>query len=90
MKRIDGVKRPTVPELIPMVRKYYQKDGNSVGGNLHLVLEDKNVGDGNILFCINEAQKTGDVDGEQIAHLLLRMTKTQRLKLAGTFWREKE
>lgn len=72
---------PTVPEVLPMVRAYYAKEGNSTGGNFHIVLDDGNWDDGSVKFCLNEARKTGDEDGVRLGELLLRMSRTQRLKL---------
>ena len=47
MNRSD---KPTVPEVLPLVRAYYQKPGNIVGGNLHLVLDDENVENEHIML----------------------------------------
>lgn len=43
---------PTVAEVLPLVNAYYAKPGNSVGGNLHIVLDDCNVEDGHVEFCL--------------------------------------
>lgn len=37
--------RPTVPDVLLLARAYCAKPGNSVGGDLHIVLEDRNVQD---------------------------------------------
>jgi hypothetical protein len=41
---------PTVPEVLPLVRAYYRKPENIVGGSLHLVLDDANVEDQHVLL----------------------------------------
>jgi len=76
--------KPTVPEVLPLVKAYYSKPGNGAGGNLHIVLDDGNVTDGDIQFCSDQAQAYADEDGMHLCRLLLQMSKTQRKKL-GTF-----
>lgn len=78
--------RPKVPEVLPLVRAYYQKPGNGVGGNLHIVLDDGNVEDSHVLFCLECAEQEGDADGIQLCQMLLQMTKTQRRKLYKTHY----
>jgi hypothetical protein len=76
--------KPTIPEVAPLVRAYYEKPGNEAGGALHVVLDDCNVDDGSVRFCLTEATERGDADGEALARKLLAMSKTQRRKLART------
>jgi hypothetical protein len=75
--------KPTVPEVLPLVRAYYAKPGNAVGGNLHIVLDEGNVETGHVEWCLARAREEGDADGAALAELLLRMSKTQRSKLAS-------
>lgn len=75
--------KPTVPDVLPLVHAYYAKPGNSVGGNLHLVLEDANVDDRHVAFCLKVAEDAHDDDGAAIARLLLRMSRTQRIRIAA-------
>jgi hypothetical protein len=75
--------KPTVPEVLPLVRAYYEKPGNSVGGNLHIVLEDGNVDDSHVRACLEWAQAAGDADAVALATLLLRMSRTQRRRLGN-------
>lgn len=79
---MEPAPKPTVPEVLPLVRAYYAKPGNGAGGALHVVLDDYNVGDDNVQFCLDDARALGDDDGVALAKVLLRMSKTQRLKLA--------
>lgn len=72
--------KPTIPEVLPLVRAYYAK-GNYAGGALHIVLEDGNVKDSDVRFCISWARQENDADGLALAELLLKMSKTQRIKL---------
>lgn len=73
--------KPTVPEVLPLVRAYYAKDGNGAGGSLHIVLDDGNVEDSHVRFCLEFAREEGDEDGVRLAETLLQMSQTQRLKL---------
>lgn len=75
--------RPTVPEVLPLARAYYAKPGNAAGGNLHLVLDNKNVQDDHVRYCLECAMAADDSAGVELAQTLLKMTKTQRLKLAA-------
>lgn len=79
------MKKPTVPEVMPLIEAYYAKSGNGVGGSLHIVLEDGNVEDHHVRWCLECAEKHGDTDGVELAKLLLAMSKTQRLKLGWSF-----
>jgi hypothetical protein len=79
--------KPTVPEVLPLVRRLYNEDDlcsrNSgiVGGHLHIVLDDGNVEDSNVQFCLQEAIKDHCATCIRLAELLLLMSKTQRAKL---------
>jgi hypothetical protein len=81
-----GISKPTVPEVLPLVIAYCSKEENSVGGSLHIVLDDGNVEDGHVEYCIEYAKEVGDVDGVKLGKILLKMSKTQRLKLVETWY----
>lgn len=78
---MTGTGKPTIPEVLPLVQAYYAKPGNIVGGSLHIVLDDCNVDDSHVRYCIDDAREKGDDDGVRLGELLLRMSKTQRSKL---------
>lgn len=80
MSRHDP-QRPTRAEIAPLVRAYYAKPGNGGGGSLHIVLEDHNVKDHDVRWCIEYARKNGDEDGVRLGEMLLRLSPTQRRKL---------
>lgn len=71
--------KPTIPEVLPRFQAYLEK--NPVWGSLHIVLEDGNLADHNVQWCINHAREIGDTEGEALAEILLRMGYTQRRKL---------
>jgi len=73
--------KPTVPEVLPLFETYYAKPGNSVGGSLHIVLDDANIQDVYVKYCIELAKEQNDEDGVRLGNILLTMSKTQRLKL---------
>jgi hypothetical protein len=78
-----GKPRITVPDALPLVRRYYALPGNGSGGSLHIVLDECNVEDGNIDWCMKRAEENSDHAGQALALVLRRMSKTQRRKLAG-------
>ena len=78
--------KPTVTEVLPLVRAYQAKDGNGVGGSLHIVLDDGNTEDGDVEWCMNYAKEIGDADGVKLAEAILRMSKTQRERLSEMFY----
>lgn len=75
--------KPTIPDVLPMVRAYYASPGNELGGSLHIVLEDSNIADRHVEFCAQYAREHGDSAGLVLALTLLRMSKTQRRRLSG-------
>ena len=75
------MKKPTVPEVLLLVQKYYAKPGNLAGGYLHLVLDDGNIDDDYVEFCLKYAGENHDADGVELARLLLQMSLAQREKL---------
>jgi len=68
-------------ETLQLKRKIYAK--YPVGGILHIVLDNGNLKNSNIEYCIGEIYKLEE-DKElflKCANNLLKMTQTQRLKL---------
>lgn len=78
--------KPTIPEVLPLMYAYRDKEGNSVGGNFHIVLDECNVDNGSVLFCLERAREAGDADGIALGEALLQMSKTQRSKLSDLFY----
>ena len=73
--------KPTIPEVIDRFIAYHGLPENAAWGSLHIVLEDDNVDDSSVRYCIDYALERGDKEGAELAKILLRMSKTQRLKL---------
>lgn len=78
--------RPKVPDVLPRVRAYIARYGNEVGGSLYPFLDGANVDDAGIKNCIEWAEESADEEGRALARDLLRMTKTQRLKILSLAW----
>lgn len=74
--------KPTIPEVIERFRAYRKKPGNAAWGSLHLVLDDGNTEDYFVRRSISWAEECGDLEGAELARLLLLMSRTQRSKLA--------
>lgn len=72
--------RPTVDQLRPLVEALYAKPGGGSGCCLHIALDDGNVSDHCIKFCLENAIENGHADCEEIARMMLKMSKTQRSK----------
>ncbi len=74
--------KPTVPEVLPLVHDLYRSDHGTVGGCLHSVLDDGNIEDGAIQYCLKEAEAEDCKPCTTIARLLMRMSRTQRTKIS--------
>lgn len=72
----------TISDVKDRFKRYYEE--NPTWGSLHIVLEDGNISDNNVNFCISVAKINKDIEGEKLAKLLLQMSKTQRLKLPSS------
>jgi hypothetical protein len=73
--------RLTVPEVIDAARSYYDAHSSLAGGNLHILLEDGNVRDSDVQFCIRLTEANRDNSGNALAKKLLLMTRTQRKRV---------
>ena len=70
--------KPTVAFMQKIVDAFYELAGNGVGGNLHIVTDDLNVGVEQVEWCREQARQVGDQDGVFLAELLLRFTEAER------------
>ena|SRR5208337_113616 len=77
----------TMLDVLPLIEKFKKIPGNSCGGSLHIILDDGNIDDGCVRFCIEEATTRGDPFGREIAEQLLVLSKTQRRKLCALWGR---
>jgi hypothetical protein len=79
--------KPSIPDVLPLVKAYFQKPGNEAGGLLHVVLDDGNVESPHILFAMEQCLLASDEDGHWLCIQLLRMSRTQRKKLSAMTYR---
>jgi hypothetical protein len=77
---MDAQRKPTIPEILARFLAYYRD--NPAWGSLHIVLDDGNVDDASVRFCEEYATEKGDHEGAELARILMRMSRTQRAKLA--------
>lgn len=75
---------PTIPEVIDDFRAYHGKPENGSWGSLHIVMADENVSEGDVRFCLEQAERAGDDDGVRLARVLLSLSRSQRMRLART------
>lgn len=73
----------SVRELVPLCQEYHKRAGNEAWGTLHIMFEDNNLSDDNVVFCICEAVKNKDTEAWLIASHMLEYTQTQRRKLVA-------
>jgi hypothetical protein len=74
-----------VPQLIEAAKAYYAMPNNGVGGSLHIVLDDENIEDGHINWCIDYAMANDDNEGVLLGKMLLGASYTQRRKLVRSY-----
>jgi hypothetical protein len=75
----------TVSELINKALIYHHLPGNGVGGNLHIILDDGNIKNNHIQYCLEISKEKNDKLGIELCELLLKATKTQRQKLVNSY-----
>ena len=67
-------------KLSKLIIDYYNINGNKSGGNCHIVLDDLNVNNSSIDFCINVCNENNDFKGLEIMNIMKNFRKTARLK----------
>lgn len=70
----------------PLLQAYCALEGHSMGGALHIVLDDGNVRDKHVRWCAAQAREEGDEPGALLAEVLLKMSVRQRLKLGASLY----
>ena len=77
---LTGIK-PSLTEVLPIIKEFYKLPGNGVGGKLHIVLDDGNTHNTDIEYCITASKIENDKDAEMLGTVLLMMSQTQRNKI---------
>jgi len=75
--------------LLELIEFYYSLSGNSVGGNLHIILDDGNIEDDFIYICQCDCEKNNDSLGLLISTLLRYYTLNEREYMYENDWRIK-
>lgn len=71
--------RPTVPDVLPLVREIYER--HCAGCCLHIVTDDGNVEQHSAESCVEWAREQGHEDCLRAAEILAQMTPTQRRRV---------
>jgi hypothetical protein len=86
----EPIKELKWQDVIHDVWYYYNKapdcynnmqEGNGAGGCLHIVLDDGNISDSSVSFCVDDAIRCQDLLGERLARKLLLLSWRQRARL---------
>jgi len=80
----------TAEDVIPFAHEFRDMDNNSVGGHLHIVLDDGNCEDHFVEFCKLQADRDHDIKAYLLADTLLSMPETEREKVAEAFYSREE
>lgn len=75
--------KPTVPQVLPMVREWFKSPPNSV---FHCMLEDDNPGQSFADSALKSATQLGCARTIELAELLSAMSATQRHKIHVLIW----
>lgn len=74
-------------EIVDLIRIFYnERPENGAGGNLHIVFDDGNLEDKDILFCIKQAKEENDILGITIGYLFLSLPYKQRENIYANLW----
>lgn len=76
---------PTLEKLVDLCKEFYA-DGNEAGGWLHLVLDDGNLEDDHIKFCLETANNYNDLVAFTLAEKLLKLSMVNRELLYKKLW----
>lgn len=75
--------KPSVPDIAPWCAALYASENGGAGCCLHITLDDNNIEDHSVEFCIQTAVEIEHWHCAMLARALRSMSKTQRTKLAG-------
>ncbi len=61
---VDHENKAIIHIVNETIANFYNLDGENIcGGNLHIILDDGNLRDSDIFFCLNSCIKEGDFQG---------------------------
>lgn len=73
--------RPKVPEVLVLARALYSTYEGGAGCCLHIALDDGNLEDSSLEWCLKYARERGHEFCVDLAEKMLRMSGTQRGKV---------
>ena len=68
-------------DLVEDVRALYASEHGRMGGCLHIVLDDGNIRDSDVTFCVEWAEQRGCESCADLARRLLQASQRTRLRL---------
>lgn len=83
-----------VAEICKLVETLYDDMGEGCGGMLHIVLDDGNIDDDDILWCIEYCNREENADRHDksicldIAHRMLNLSREERLLIYYQWYKE--
>jgi len=80
-----AIEHVSIRDALMLCKKFYSIPGNECGGSLHIVLDDGNLEDDHVLFCVRYAQENDDPLGFLVAKVLLALSEPDREKLYKKF-----
>lgn len=73
----------TIPDVIEKFRSYYEKNQRCGWGLLHTILDDGNIHDHDVQWCIDNIKQyyPEDTQALELAEILMKLSKTQRVRI---------
>ena len=82
--------KPTVPEVLPLVRAVYDRPMGVCGCCLHVMIDDPNYDDHTAAFCLQYARELGHPECIALAEKMILMSPTQRKVLSNRYHSESQ
>lgn len=79
--RLRATKPTPLADIDAAIAEFYSLPDNGAGGNLHSVLDDNNLEDESIDWCIEHARREGDRRAVALGRLLRSMPLAARVRL---------
>lgn len=75
--------KPTIPEVLPLIRELYAQPGCALGCCLYTITENSNYEQATADYCLEAAQERQHPRCVEVLQLLVQMSNTQRKKLSS-------
>lgn len=76
--------RPTVPEVVPLIRAVYKRPDGGAGCCLHVEIDDGNIGDVFMPGMLAAARAAGHPECIAAAEAFAQLTTSQRRRVVAT------